>query len=100
MLVPFTVVNNKDYVKAESLTSNVIYWDFKLFKSTNKTLLNRHVQLGVQVKIFTICAIPLAPPPPKTRPIDLPHILLAKREKSFVCGRRGGRRSVVPPRYF
>lgn len=44
--------------------------------------------------------MPRAPPPPKTTPIDLPQIRLAKREKSFVWGWRCGRGSLGPPRYF
>lgn len=44
--------------------------------------------------------MPRAPPPPRTSPIDFPHILLASREKSLACGSRCGRGSEAPPRYF
>jgi hypothetical protein len=44
--------------------------------------------------------MPRAPPPPSTSPTDLPHILLARREKSFIWGNRCDRTSVLLPRYF
>ena len=51
------------------------------------------------MRLPTRCDNPLAPPPPKTNPIDLPHNLLAKRAKSFICGALCCR-AVGVPRYF
>jgi len=50
-------------------------------------------------RLLTRCDNPLAPPPPRTNPIDLPHNLLAKRAKSFICGALCCR-AVGVPRYF
>ena len=48
----------------------------------------------------TRCEIPRAPPPPRTTPIDFPHILLARRAKSLICWGRRGRGSERSLRYL
>lgn len=50
-------------------------------------------------RLPTRCDSPLAPPPPRTNPIDLSHNLLANREKSFMCGALCCR-AVGVPRYL
>lgn len=72
------------------------------FHGTNDTL---NTLLGQTYCARNICkqtrwAIPRAPPPPRTRPMDLPHIRLANREKSLIWGNRCGRMSAGPRRYF
>jgi hypothetical protein len=44
--------------------------------------------------------MPLAPPPPKTTPTDLPHNLRASLAKSLACSALLGRAVVLERRYF
>jgi len=55
---------------------------------------------STSVSLLTRWAIPRAPPPPRTRPIDRPQIRLASLKKSLACGWRRGRISAAPRRYF
>ena len=82
------------------LTSYHVNRDTILFQGTKDTLL--HVSVGIHDRacMLTKCEIPRAPPPPRTTPIDMPHIRLANRAKSLECAGRCGRGSPDPPRYF
>ena len=104
MLVP-NIVHSRVRLKSRyhrARTSDVIDWNPIFLQCSDKPLSNRvlrqHADDAVSL-LPTRCDNPLAPPPPRTNPMDLPHNLLAKREKSFVCGALCWR-AVGAPRYF
>lgn len=67
------------------LTANMINRDAVLIQRTDNALVEKSDGKLIRggTRALTRCAIPLAPPPPRTSPIDLPQILRASRAKSF-----------------